>query len=173
MIEMAVAYVGAYFGRKALGLLGRAGTDVDAAVDEKLGQLYEWVKGKVTGRPSAEVSLSLLEDAPDGEKQQTLLVDQLAQAVADDDEAAGELQALVEELERVRPPGISIRGLARGEDVYGEQVGVNVEGALPEGSEIVGEAQAKTVHEGGKNIGVRVQKPPVNPPRVHKGDDER
>jgi hypothetical protein len=158
MVEIAVAYVGAYFGRKALGLLGRAGSDVDAVVDEKLAQLYQWVKTKVTGRPSAEMSLSLLEDAPEGEKQQTLLADQLAQAVADDEGATRELQALVEELERVRPPRISIRGLARGEDVYGEQVGIDVEGALPKDGEIEGIAEAKNVH--GKNIGVRLRKLP-------------
>jgi len=158
MIELAVAYVGAYLGRKALGLLDRAGTDVDAVVDEKLGTLYEWVKGKLTGQPSAEMSLSLLEDSPEGEKQQTLVVDQLAQAVAGDEGATAELQALVDELERVRPPGISIRGLARGEDVYGEQIGAEFEGDLPESGEITGESVAKDVH--GKNVGVRVRKLP-------------
>jgi hypothetical protein len=155
MIEAAVGYIGAYLARKALGLLARAGSDADSLVDEKLTQLYNWVKSKFTGRPTAEVSLDLLEETPDGEKQQALVADQLDQAVADEELAKGELQALVEELDRVRPPGITISGLARGEDVYGKQVGVDIEGSIPEGADIVGEAQAKIVRKGGENIGVR------------------
>jgi hypothetical protein len=160
MIEMAVAYVGAYLGRKALGMLKRAGSDVDAVVDDKLTQLYDWVKAKLTGRPSGEVSLSLLEDAPEGEKQQALVADQLTQAVANDEAAARELQTLIAELDRVRPPGITIRGLARAEDVHGEQVGAEAEGALSEGSTIAGEALATTVHKDGKNIGARLRNLP-------------
>jgi len=103
VIEIAAAYVGAYLGRKALGLVGRAAGDADEAVDAKLGQLYDWVKTRLTGRPSGEVSLTLLEEAPDGEKQQALVADQLGQAIADDEVSTHELQALVEELERLRP----------------------------------------------------------------------
>jgi hypothetical protein len=160
MIEVAVAYLGAYLGRKALGIVGRAADDADAAIDEKLGQLYDWVKGKLTGRPSGEVSLSMLEDDPEGEKQQALVTDQLGQAVTDDDAATGQLEALVEELDRLRPPGITIRGLARGEDVHGKQVGVKVEGPVAPGTDIAGEAHAKTVHEGGENIGAEVKNRP-------------
>jgi hypothetical protein len=157
MFEMAVAYVGAYLGRK---MLDQIGTDVGAAVDNKLKQLYEWVRARLTGRPSGEVSLSLLEEAPEGEKQQALVADQLSQAVGKDEAAARELQALIAELDRVRPPGITIRGLARAEDVHGEQVGAKVEGAIPAGSTVIGEAVATTVHEDGKNIGTHLRSLP-------------
>jgi hypothetical protein len=157
MIEMAVAYVGAYFGRK---MLDQIGSDAGAAVDNKLKQLYEWVKAKLAGRPSGDVSLSLLEEAPEGEKQQALVADQLTQAVGSDETAIDQLKMLIAEIDRVRPPGISIRGLARAEDVRGMQVGAEVEGGLPEGSTVSGEAQATTVHEGGQNIGVHLRKAP-------------
>jgi hypothetical protein len=157
MIEMAIAYVGAYLGRK---MLDQVSSDVDTALDNKLKQLYQWVKAKLTGRPSGEVSLSLLEEAPEGQKQQVLVADQLAQAVGDDEAATNELQMLIAELDRLRPPGISIQGLARAEDVHGKQVGVKVEGALPEGSTIIGEAAAKTVHKDGENTGAYLRNLP-------------
>jgi hypothetical protein len=103
VIEIAVAYLGAYLGRKALGLVGRAAGDVDEAVDAKLGELYDWVKARLTGRPSGEVSLTMLEEAPEGEKQQALVTDQIGQAIAGDEDSTRELQALIEELERLRP----------------------------------------------------------------------
>jgi hypothetical protein len=103
VIEIAVAYLGAYLGRKAIGLVGRAAGDVDEAVDAKLGELYDWVKARLTGRPSGEVSLTMLEEAPEGEKQQALVTDQIDQAIAGDEASTRELQALVDELERLRP----------------------------------------------------------------------
>jgi hypothetical protein len=157
MIEMAVAYVGAYLGHK---VLDKVGDDIGDAFESKLAQLYQWVKAKLTGRPSGEVSLSLLEDAPEGEKQQTLVADQLSQAVAGDEAASRELQALVAELDKLRPPGITIKGLARAGDLYGEQIGADVEGALPEGSTVSAEATATTVHQGAKNIGAKYRSGP-------------
>jgi hypothetical protein len=155
VIEIAVAYVGAYLGRKALKLAERAGEDIDSAIDEKLGQLYDWVKGKLTGRPTGEVSLDLLEEAPDGEKQQTLVARQLTQAVGSDEAAERELEALIAELDRLRPTGVTIQGLARAEDLYGEQVGADVEGPLQPGDRVDGTAEVKTLHVGGKNIGAK------------------
>ena len=157
MIEMAVAYVGAYLGHK---LLDKVSDDVGEAFESKLAQLYQWIKAKLTGRPSGEVSLSLLEDAPDGEKQQTLVADQLSQAVAGDEAASQELQVLVAELDKLRPPGITIKGLARAGDLHAEQIGADVEGTLPEGSTVSGEATATTVHEGGRNIGAQYRSRP-------------
>jgi hypothetical protein len=155
VIEVAVAYVGAYLGRKALQLAKRAGADTDSAIDEKLGQLYDWVKGKLTGRPSGDVSLSLLEEAPEGKQQQTLVAQQLAEAPRSDEATRRELEALVAELDRLRPPGVTIEGLARAEDLYGEQVGADIEGPLEPGDRVEGEAVATTVHEGATNIGAR------------------
>jgi hypothetical protein len=160
MIEIAAGYIGAYLTRKSLGVLERAGSEADAAVDDKLSQLYNWVKAKFTGRPSSEMSLSLLEESPEGETQQALVADQLSQVVQDDDAAIRELHVLVEELDRVRPSGITIRGLARAEDIYGQQVGAEVEGSVPQGSEIIGEAVAGTIREGGKSVGARLRNLP-------------
>jgi hypothetical protein len=157
MFEIAIAYVGAYLGRK---VLEKVGSDAADAIDTKLKQLYDWVKAKLTHSASGEVSLSLLEEKPEGEKQQALVTGQLAQAVGNDQAAADELRALIAELDRLRPPGITIQGLAHAEDVYGEQVGVKVEGALQEGSTVTGEAKATTVHQGGQNVGVHVKNLP-------------
>ena len=155
MIEVAVAYVGAYLGRKALKLAERAGADVDSAIDEKLGQLYDWVKGKLTGKPAGPVSLEVLEETPDGEKQQELVTQQLTEALGSDEAAAQELQALVAELDKLRPPGVTIKGLATAEDLYGTQIGAEVEGPLNPGAHVDGEARATTVHPGGQNIGAK------------------
>jgi hypothetical protein len=157
VIEVAVAYVGAYLARKALRLAKRAGADADSAIDSKLDQLYDWVKGKLTGTASGPVSLSLLEDAPEGDKQQKLVTQQLTEAVGADEAARGELEELVAELDRLRPQGVSIKGLARAEDVYGEQVGADVKGPLAPGDSVEGEAITTTLHEGGTNIGTRYE----------------
>lgn len=165
MVETAVAYVAAYLGRKALGVLD---DKVGTAINEKLGELYGWVKDKVSGRPSAELSLGLLEKDPEGEDQQALVVNQLDEALAGDPGKLSALKALVDELDQLRPPGVSIKGLARAEDVYGTQVGVDIEGAPPDSGEIEGTAIAKRVH--GDNIGVRIKNPgPPNPVRPTTG----
>ena len=155
MIEMAVGYVGAYLARKSMDVLARAGSDVDAAIDDKLSELYEWVKAKLTGRPSGEASLRVLEGSPESEDQQTVVADQLAQAVAGDPEAAEHIEALVAELDKLRPPGVTIRGLARAGAVSGTQVAVDVEGELPPGTDITGEATATRIEKGGESFGVR------------------
>jgi uncharacterized protein YdbL (DUF1318 family) len=155
VIELAVGYLSAYLARKSLVLLGRAGEDVDGYVDQKLGELYDWVKGRLTGAPTSELSLGLLEETPDGARQQALVGEQLSAVVEADGEAAIQLQAIVEELERRRPAGVSIRGFAGADDVHGEQIGVEAEGPLAPGTEVSGEARAQTVHPGGRNIGTR------------------
>jgi hypothetical protein len=157
MIEMAVAYVGAYLGRK---LLDKVSDDIGDAFENKLGQLYQWVKAKLAGRPSGEVSLSLLGDAPDGEKQQTLVADQLSQAVAGDEAASRELQALVAELDKLRPPGLVIKAVARTGDLRGEQIAADIQGPLPDGSTVSGDTTAETVHEGARNVGVQYRSRP-------------
>jgi hypothetical protein len=151
MIETAVGYLAAYFGRRALGVIGKK---VDDAMDQGLTHLYEWVRARLTGRPTAELSLSMLEKEPEGEDQRALVANQLAEALGGDEATVAELKAMIEQLDKLRPPGITIRGLARAEDVYGEQIGVDVEGPLPETGQIEGTAEAKKVH--GSNVGVRV-----------------
>lgn len=153
MLEIAVGYVGAYLARKGLGVLGRAGADVDGAVDDALGALYEWVKARFTGQPTAELSLELLSEAPEGKPQQALVREQLASAL--DDEAREQLAELVRGVEAARPPGVTLTGLARAEDLSGLQVGVDVESPADGPLTAHGTATARTVRSGGINAGVR------------------
>jgi hypothetical protein len=164
MIEVAVGYLSAYLLRKAVGLGKRVGSDVDEFVDTKLDELYGWVKARFTGKQTSKISLDLLEQTPEGEEQQALVSDQLGELVASDQEAAGQLQAIVDELESRRPQGVTIRGFAGAEDVHGEQVGVEYEGAPPPGAVLEGKAHATIVHPGAKNIGTRVKGPRVKDP---------
>jgi hypothetical protein len=157
MFEIAVGYVGVYLTRKSLGLLARAGSEVDAVVDEKLGALYEWVKAKLTGSQASEASLNILEKEPEGENQQAVVSGQLSQALGDDADSKAQLQQLVAELDRLRPPGMTLRALARAGDLYGRQVGANVEGPLPEGTKLDATAEATTVHKDGENIGLNLK----------------
>jgi hypothetical protein len=155
MIEIAIGYVGAYLARKALGVVDRAGADADRAVDDALGKLYDWVKGKLTGAPNGELSLDMLAEQPEGDNQQRLVTNQLREVIGDDEAANQQLQALVAELERVRPAGLTVTGLARADDVLGRNVGVDAEQGVPEGTGIIsGTAEATNVREGGENVGV-------------------
>src|SRR6266852_1455158 len=141
MIELAVGFLGTYIARKAEKLVERAGVDVDAAFDNKLGDLYEWVKTKITGRPSAERSLRILEKDPQDADTQSLLQSELVTALSDDPSAQARLASLVDELKQLRPTGVTVRGLATSEEVAagGQQVGAQAEGPLPEGSTVQGE----------------------------------
>jgi hypothetical protein len=163
MIEIAIGYVGAYLARKALGVLDHAGADVDRAVDDKLGKLYDWVKAKLTGKPTGEVLLNLLAEQPEGDNQQKLVSGQLTEAIGGDETAHQQLQALLDEIEQVRPQGVSIHGLATAQDVYGRQVGVDIAGVVPEG-EVSGAAHAIVLHSGGENVGVRIGPAPGTGP---------
>ena len=155
MVETAVSYLVAFLARRAGGLVGRAASDVGSAIDKKLDELYEWVKSKLTGQPTAKLSLELLEESPNGQRQKQLVTDQLTQAVASDNAATDQLSTLVAELDRLRPPGITINGLATAWDVSGTNVGADVEGPLPTGSVVNGTARANTVRDGGETIGAK------------------
>ncbi|MBV9323761.1 MAG: hypothetical protein JO352_08255 [Chloroflexi bacterium] len=114
MIEVAVGFVGSFLARKAEGLVQRAAGDLDAAFDRKLGELYDWIKGKITGRPAAERSLRILEKAPHDPDAQALVQGELDTALADDPSARATLAALVEELKKLRPVGVAPRNVRRG-----------------------------------------------------------
>jgi hypothetical protein len=153
-MEIAVGFLAAYLGRKAQGLVGRAGREIDAAFDQKLSEFYGWVKGKLTGRSSAERSLRLLEKDPDGVDEQEQVGEELGATFAGDASGEAELSEWIAELKRLRPPGVRIRGIAEAGTVAegAFQAGVRAEGPLAEGSEVTGEAKAGEV--AGTNIGV-------------------
>jgi hypothetical protein len=147
VVEVAVGFLGAYLLRKAEGVVARAGDEADAAFDRKLAVLYDWTKGKLTGRPYGERSLRLLEKLPEDVDSQDAVGAELAQVVAGAAGAQQELAELIAELERLRPAGLSIRGEATSTEVAegGSQAGVVAEGPLPDGSVVVGTANTGTV----------------------------
>src|SRR5438094_8977153 len=108
MFELAAAYVGTYLGKK---LLDRVGDDVGDAFDAGLRKLYDWVKGKLASR-AGNKALAQVEKDPDGDGQRDLLAAMLEDAVEGDTKATAELSAMIAELDKLRPPGLVIRGSA-------------------------------------------------------------
>jgi hypothetical protein len=88
VIEVAVGYVGEYLVRKAKGLLDRATGDADQAFDRKLGDLYCWVVGKLTGHARGQRVLRMLERSPDVVDEQDQLAEELTLVVDADPSAA-------------------------------------------------------------------------------------
>lgn len=148
MFELAIGFVGAYLARKGAGLLARAADDVDGVIDDKLGQLYEFVKGKLLrlGR-RGERSIARLEEQPDDERSLHDVQEDLDEALKGDLDGAAHLKALVDELKRLDPTGVRLKGVAKAETVKagGASVGVDVEGRLMPGDTADGSATAGTV----------------------------
>lgn len=155
MIEIAVAYVGAAIGKK---VLDHVGDDMADAFDASLARLYHWVKAKFAGYGSAERSLRMLEKHPEDADAQAIVAEELTEAVGGDEVASSELRALLAELDRVKPPGLVIRGTAIVDgDLHGDQAGAKVSGPLPYGSSVRGTATVKgTLHQGASNTGAAV-----------------
>jgi hypothetical protein len=152
MFEVAAAYIGLALGNK---LLDKAGDDIASGFEKGLVNLYNWAKGKLTSRTGTK-ALVRAEKDPEGDEQQEQLADALADAVEGDDAATAELAALVKELDKLRPPGLVLRGSAEAAELYGKQVGADVSGALPPGSRVDGTAKTSgTVHEDAENIGIQ------------------
>jgi hypothetical protein len=150
VFEVAAAYIGLLLGKK---LLDRTGDDIAGGFEKGLVALYSWAKGKLTSR-TGERALTRVEKDPDGQEQHELLADALADAVDGDQAATAELAAMIAELDKLRPPGLVIRGSATSTELHGKQVGTKVSGPLPAGSAVNGITETGTVHEGGENIGV-------------------
>jgi hypothetical protein len=150
MFEVAAVYIGLTLGKK---LLDRTGDDIAGGFEKGLVRLYNWAKGKLTSR-TGERALAQVEKDPEGDDQQELLADALADAVEGDEAATAELAAMIAELDKLRPPGLVLRGSATSEELHGEQVGVKVSGQLPAGSSVDGITETGTVHQDGKNIGI-------------------
>jgi hypothetical protein len=151
MFEVAAAYIGLALGNK---LLDRVGDDVASGFEQGLVKLYNWARGKLTSRTGAK-ALARAEKDPEGDEQQELLADALADAVEGDGVATAELAALVKELDKLRPPGLVIRGHAEAAELYGKQVGAKVSGPLQPGSIVDGTTKTSgTVHENAESIGV-------------------
>jgi hypothetical protein len=156
MIEVAIGFLGAYLSRKASGLLHRAGTDVDNAIDGKLTELYEFVKGRLLrlGR-RGERSLERLEEEPEREVARRDVLEDLGAVLGQDAAGTAQLSALIEDLKQLDPDGVHLQGFAKAETVLpgAHNVGVDVEGPLSAGTTAEGTATATTVE--GYQAGVR------------------
>jgi hypothetical protein len=150
MFELAAVYIGLALGKK---LVDKAGDDVADGFEKGLVKLYNWAKGKLTSR-TGQRALARTEKDPEGDEQQELLADALADAVSGDEAASAELSAMIAELDKLRPPGLKIRGSAKSAELHGEQVGTEASGPLPAGTSVEGVTEVTgTVHKDAKNVG--------------------
>jgi hypothetical protein len=155
MVEMAIGFLGSYLARKAGGLVDRAGSDVDQAIDGKLGELYEFVKVRLLRLGKrGERSLQRLEERPDDEQPRSDALEDLDEALSGDTAAVAQLEELIAELKMLDPMGIRLTGSADADTVEagGRNVGVDIAGTLQAGAEAQGTSRAKVVQ--GENVGV-------------------
>jgi hypothetical protein len=154
MIALAIGFLEAYFDLKAGMLVDKAAHKATEVFDKKLGEFYGWVHQKVTGKPSAERALRMFAELPGGKDQQDTFSEELEGAIGGDPQAQQQLNAMITELKRLRPAGVTIRGLAEASVVAGEQAGVDIEGTLAAGDSVTGQAIAGSIEPGGKQAGV-------------------
>jgi len=103
LATLAVAALARYAGRKAAGVAGRAGHDLDQAVDDRLDRLYATVRDRLAGDDRSERTLAALADQPDDQRRQGRLEATLEDTIAADPEFGARLAAILEDLAR-RPP---------------------------------------------------------------------
>jgi hypothetical protein len=128
MVEVAVGFLAAYLARKAAGLLDRVGSDVDRAFDARVGELYEWVKGRLTGRRAGRRTVAGLEARPEDEQAWQALADQVADEADGDHAFAERLAAWVAQLEASRPPSWGVSVSSESGPAIGGDVVVHAEG---------------------------------------------
>jgi hypothetical protein len=102
---LAVAALVRYVGTKAARLAGRAGRDIDKAVDDRLDRLYDTVRARLTGDRQGERTLHDLEADPDNARGQGRLELMLEGVVEADPAFAARLAAMLEDLAQRPPPG--------------------------------------------------------------------
>ena len=120
LAAFAVAALVRYVGGKAAGVAGRAGRDIDAAVDDRLDRLYETVRGSLSGDRRGERALRDVEDQPADPRRQGRLELALEGAIEDDPDLGSRLTAMLEDLSQRPPPGgVAVRdaGPVAGRDV--------------------------------------------------------
>ncbi|MGH8835833.1 MAG: hypothetical protein ACRDWG_12715 [Actinomycetes bacterium] len=120
LAALAVGALVRYVASKAAGVAGRAGRDIDAAVDDRLDRLYNTVRERLSRERRGEVTLSDLEARPDDARRQGRLELTLETVIEDDSQFGSWLAAMLEDLSQ-RPPagGVMIRdaGPVAGGDV--------------------------------------------------------
>lgn len=161
MIDIAIEFLGSYLARKGGNLVDRAGADADSAIDRKLGELYEFMKSRLTGLGRrGERSLRALEQRPGAHVERTDAAEDLVEALSHDAAGRAQLQALVEELTAMDPAGVRLRGAAHSGtvDLDADSIGVDVAGRLHPGDAADGVATAAMVK--GRQVGVNYRPGP-------------
>jgi hypothetical protein len=105
LATLAVVALVRYLGGKAAGLAGRAGRDIDAAVDDRLDRLYETVQAHLTRARRGERTLRDLEATPGDTRRQGRLELTLEGEIEHDPAFEAELTALLDDLAQRPPPG--------------------------------------------------------------------
>lgn len=159
MLETAAIFIGIAIGKK---LIDHVGDSVGDAYDAALGRLGQWVRLWVTPEPTGAGAIEDIATAPDGEAGKLVrdmgrkhLTAVLTEITTADQTAAGELQKLVEDLEKVAPKGLVVDGhVVAGDVTGGTIIGAKARG-LPGGSAVTGTVKVSKV-DGGMVIGTEV-----------------
>jgi hypothetical protein len=119
----AAALLATYLGRAA----DRAASDLADTLGEaavtKLGQLYRWLRTKVTGKPAVEEALQRLEEEPQDDERQIVLRVTLTDLIRSESESgfAETLERLVAEAQQAGGPALTQivdAGIVAGRDVH-------------------------------------------------------
>lgn len=117
----AAALLATYLGRAA----DRAASDLADTLGEaavtKLGQLYRWLRTKVTGKPAAEEALQRLEEQPQDDERQIVLKVTLTDLIRSESGFAETLERLVAEAQQAGGPALTQivdAGIVAGRDVH-------------------------------------------------------
>jgi hypothetical protein len=106
---LAVGALVRYLAAKGARLAGRAGGDVDRAIDQRLDRLYETVRARIVGDRSVEGTLHQLEADPADERQQGRLEYALENFLDSDRAFAATLAALLGGLADQHQGGVTVR----------------------------------------------------------------
>jgi hypothetical protein len=117
----AAALLATYLGRAA----DRAASDLADTLGEaavtKLGQLYRWLRTKVTGKPAVEEALQRLEEEPQDDERQIVLKVTLTDLIRSESGFAETLERLVAEAQQAGGPALTQivdAGIVAGRDVH-------------------------------------------------------
>jgi hypothetical protein len=118
---LAVGALVRYVVSKGARLAGRAGRDIDRAVDDRLDRLYDAVAARVAGNRPVERTLHQFEEDPTDDRRQGRLEYALEDLLTTDPDFTARLTALVEGLGAQAPGSVTVRdagAVALGGDVH-------------------------------------------------------
>lgn len=153
MFEVAAAYVGIAIGKK---LLDHVGDDIGNAFDAALAKLGNWVTKRLRGRPVGDLALTQMTANPEGADPQKILAAALAEVASGDPAAAGQLTALLAELEKVKPAGLIVTSSIELDKLAaGKVTGISLKSDAPPKAQLTSNAKVETM-TGGDLTGVEL-----------------